>query len=57
MTLGDWITLSCSLHLAKSDVKNPLRGGDEVFGGLGLWEGGTMGGGLHGGLGWMGHED
>ena len=36
MALGDWLSSFCILHLAKSDVKNPLRGGDDVFGGLGL---------------------
>ena len=46
MTLGDWRTLSCSSHLAKNDAKNPLRGGHDFFGGLGLCEGGTMGRGL-----------
>ena len=46
MTLGDWRTLSCSLHLVKNNEKYPLQGGDDVFGGLGLCEGGTMGRGL-----------
>ena len=45
MALDDWLTLSCSLHLAKNEEKYPLRGGDDVFGGLGLWRE------LHGGLG------
>ena len=51
MALGDWLSLSCSLHLAKNEEKYPLRGGDDVCGGLGLHEGGGMGRGLHGGLG------
>ena len=46
MTLDDWLTLSCSLHLAMNKEKYPLRGGDDVFGGLGLCRGGTMGRGL-----------
>ena len=51
-TLGDWLTLSCSLYLANNDEKYPLRGGEDVdFGELALFEGETMGRGLHGGLG------
>ena len=46
MTSGDWLLSSCSLHLAKSDAKNPLRGGDDFIGVLGLCEGRTMGRGL-----------
>ena len=51
MTLGDWLLSSHSLHLTKNDEKYPLRGGDDVFEGLGLCEGEGMGRGLHGGLG------
>ena len=40
MALDDWLTSFCILHLAKSEEKYPLRGGDDVdFGGWGLCEG------------------
>ena len=45
MVLDDWLISFFILHLAKSDVKYPLQGGDDVCEGEGLWRE------LHGGLG------
>ena len=54
MTLGDWLALHGSCNSSMNDEIYPLRGGDDivgglgddVIGGLGLCGGGTMGRGF-----------